>query len=298
MNAAGMSPLVLFRSFLPVVGVVSLLVAVTSAYLAPKGLRELRDWITQVRTDLVTNIVQPGRFTTIENSLTFHIRERQANGVLLGIFVDDQRDPKERLTLLAEHGTIVKNDRGTFLILENGTIQRQEQGERDPTVVVYDRHAFDMSRFTAGATTVTYSPRERNLWDLFAPSPDDPVFKQIPQQFHSELHDRLAAPLYPIVFVIVAYAYLGAPRTTRQSREYSVISATVAVAGIRLAGFAFSVMSQRFPIAAYGQYLLLGGASLLGLRAIANGTVIEPPAFMTNAIAAITERLQRRSMAT
>ena len=102
MNAAGMSPWRLFLSFLAAAGVVSLLVATISAYLAPKGLRELRNWITEVRADLVTNIVQPGRFSNFERGLTFHIRERRPNGILSGIFVDDRRDPKERTTILAE----------------------------------------------------------------------------------------------------------------------------------------------------------------------------------------------------
>src|SRR3954464_10840303 len=62
MNAAGMSPWRLFLSFLAAAGVVSLMVGFISAYLAPKGLRELRNWIVEVRADLVTNIVQPGRF--------------------------------------------------------------------------------------------------------------------------------------------------------------------------------------------------------------------------------------------
>lgn len=299
MNAAGMSPMKLFRAFLSVIAVVSILVAITAAYLAPKGLRELRDWITQVRADLVTNVVQPGRFTQLERGLTFHIRERQTNGVLLGIFVDDQRDPKERTTMLAEQGTIVKNDRGTFLVLENGSIQRQEQGERDPTMIVYERHAFDLSRFSGGGTqTVTYSPRERYLWDLMFPDPEDPVFKAQSQQFRAELHDRIAAPLYPIVFVILAYAYLGAPRTTRQSREFSVMSSVVAVASVRLAGFACSVLGQRFPAALYAQYAILVLAGGLGLRAIVKGSVIEPPAFMVVFANAIISRLQRRSMAT
>ncbi len=298
MNAAGMSPMLLFRSFLSVVLVVSLLVAVTSAYLAPKGMRELRNWITEVRADLVTNIVQPGRFTSLESGLTFHIRERQPNGVLLGIFVDDQRDPKERTTMLAEQGTIVKSERGTFLVLENGSIQRQDSGERDPTIVLYDRHAFDLSRFSGSTQTVSYSPRERNLWDLFSPPADDPLYKAQPQQFRAELHDRLSAPLYPIVFVIIAYAYLGTPRTTRQSREFSMVSATVAVTSVRLIGFACSVLSVRFPAAIIAQYAVLAAAAAFGLKSIHQGEVIEPPAFLANAFAALTERLQRRNMAT
>ncbi|HVX99885.1 MAG TPA: LPS export ABC transporter permease LptF [Pseudorhodoplanes sp.] len=298
MNAAGMSPLVLFRSFLMVVAAVSVLVAFVSAYLAPKGLRELREWITQVRADVVANIVQPGRFTGIERGVVFHIRERQPNGVLRGIFVDDQRDPKERITMLAEQGTIVKNDEGTFLVLENGSIQRQEQGERDPTIVMYDRHAFDLSRFGgSGPQTITYSPRERYLWELLSPAPNDPVYRQQPQQFRAELHERLTGLLYPIVFVIVAYAYLGPPRTTRQSREFSIVSAAVAVTGVRLLGFACSVLSQRYAAAVLAHYVLLFATAAFGIRAIAKGLVIEPPAFATNFTNIVMARLQRRSVA-
>ncbi len=126
MNASGMSPWRVFRPFLTTTLVVSALVAVVSAYVAPKGLRELRDWATKVKADFVVNIVQPGRFLSIERGLTFHIRERRADGQLLGIFIDDRRDPNERVTLLAEYGEIVEIGRGTFLVLINGSVHRLE----------------------------------------------------------------------------------------------------------------------------------------------------------------------------
>jgi lipopolysaccharide export system permease protein len=91
MNAAGASPWRLLRPFLAAALVVSLLVGIIAAYLSPRSLRELRDWGAQVRADILTNIVQPGRFTTIGN-LTFHIADRKQNGLLVGIFVDDRRD--------------------------------------------------------------------------------------------------------------------------------------------------------------------------------------------------------------
>ena len=66
MNAAGMSPWVLFRAFLAAAVVVSLLVGAISAYFAPKGLRMLRDKLTEVRANVVSTIVQPGVFRAIE----------------------------------------------------------------------------------------------------------------------------------------------------------------------------------------------------------------------------------------
>ena len=121
MNAAGMSPWRLFRPFLAAAAVVSILVSAISVYFAPEGLRLLRVWLTEVRTDLVTNIVQPGRFVSIERGLTFHIRDRQPNGQLIDVLLDDQRNDKERITLVAEHGQIEKNEHGSFLVFENGS---------------------------------------------------------------------------------------------------------------------------------------------------------------------------------
>jgi lipopolysaccharide export system permease protein len=294
MNAAGMSPWRLFRPYFVAALVIAAMVAVIAAYVSPKGIRDLRRWAAEVRADLVANIVQPGRFTNIERGLTFHIRERQANGLLLGIFVDDLRDPAERATFLAEQGEIVKSDKGTFLVLENGSVQRHPTTQRDPTIVIFERYAFDLSHFSGGAQELNYSVSERYLWELLAPDPKDPIFSKDPGQYRAELHDRLTAPLYPLAFLIITYAYLGAPRTTRQSRTLSLVSAVGGVALLRFAGFACTVFAVKFPPAAAFPYLILLTVSALGYMAISRGTIIEPPSFITTAVALLTERISRR----
>ena len=62
MNAAGMAPWRIFQPFLAVGLVVSLVVAAISMYVSPKSLRELRRWATEVRAEVVTSNVTPGRF--------------------------------------------------------------------------------------------------------------------------------------------------------------------------------------------------------------------------------------------
>lgn len=296
MNAAGMSPWRMFRAFLAVAGVVSALVLVLGAYVSPKCLRDLRRLAAEIRADFVANIVQPGRFIALERGLTFHIRERQPDGLLLGVFVDDRRDPKEQSTILAEQGKIVQNDQRTFLFLQTGNVQRHVADERDPNIVLFDRYAFDLSRLAGSAqiSTLAYSVRERFLWDLIWPNPRDPELRKEPGQFRAELHDRFVAPLYPLAFMIVAFAYLGAPRTTRQSRTWSLVSAVGGIATLRIIGFASIVFGIRHPGALMFQYLAVFAASVFGLFAIAQSVVIEPPAFLVRAVSSVTERLARR----
>ncbi len=292
MNAAGFSPFRLFRPFVHATIVVALLVAFIAAYLAPDGMRRIKHWDAEITADVLTNILQPGRFAQLDQNLTIRIRERQPGGVLLGIFIDDRRDPKERVTIVADHGTIVKSGDGSFLVLEDGNLQRFEAGKRDPALVAFGRYAFDMSKFSQGHDT-SLGIRERYLWELLWPDQNEAMYKQLSGQFRAELHDRFLAPIYPFAFAALTFAFLGAPRTTRQSRNFSIGGSILAVFGLRMAGFACSVMAVKSPLAALVQYLLLAGAIGLGLWIIVGSVVIEPPAALLETINALNARLLR-----
>jgi lipopolysaccharide export system permease protein len=296
MNAAGMPPWHLFRPFLAVAALVSVMVIVIAAYVSPKCLRELGLWLSQIRADLVTRIAQPGRFVPFQGgNLTLHIRDRLPNGQLLGIFIDDRRNAKERVTFLAEQGDIITRDRGTYLLLADGSVQRQKPGDRDPNIVQFDRYAFDLSELAAKKDTQKYGSRERYLWELYVQDPDDPSLGERPEQFRAELSDRLAAPLYPIVIAVLAFAYLGAPRTTRQSRNLSLVSAIGAVAILRGSGFVGLLAGTRVPIALLIPYVTLAGALAFGYWGISRGVIIEPPAFIADAVTAFMERVAERT---
>jgi lipopolysaccharide export system permease protein len=301
MNAAGMPPWHLFRPFLAVGLVVSLMVLAIAAYVSPRCLRELGQWINDIRADLVTRIVQPGRFVPLQSgALTLHIRERLPNGQLLGIFIDDQRDPKERVTFLAEQGDIRSNaggTSGTFLLLAEGSVQRQQTGDRDPNIVQFDKYAFDLSQLSSGTqTTQKYSSRERYLWELYDQKPDDPSLNDRPEQMRAELHDRIIGPLYPLVIAVLTFAYLGAPRTTRQSRTLSLISAIAAVAVLRGSGFVGMLAGTRVPAALMIPYATLIAALAFGYWGISRGVIIEPPAFIADAITAFMQRMNERAV--
>ena len=295
MNAAGMRPWRLFRPFLYVTIVVSGMVFVISAYVAPDGLRRLKAWQREITADVLSNVLQTGKFVEIERNLTLRVRERQPGGLLVGVFIDDRRDPKERVTIIAERGTVLKNDRGSFLILDDGTLQRFEQGRRDPAFVVFDRNAFDMSKIGGNtAQAVTYSIRERYLWDLIDPAPGDPLYQQFPGQFRADLHDRLLAPLYPFAFMALTFAFLGAPRTTRQSRAVSITSAIVSLGLLRLIGFALTVLAATSIFAAPFQYAMLLATLAFSAWVITNVIVLEPPPVVIDTLNSVVARITRR----
>ena len=257
MNAAGFSPFRLFRPFFFATCVVAAIVAFIGAYLAPDGMRRIKQWDAEITADVLTNILQPGRFAQLDTNLTIRIRERLPGGVLAGIFVDDRRDPKERVTIIADHGTVLKNE------------------------------------FSNRGRDVALGIRERYLWELVSPTEDDPVFKQLSGQFNAELHDRFMSPVYPFAFAVLTFAFLGTPRTTRQSRNFSIGGSILVVFGLRMAGFACSVMTVKTPSMALVQYAMLFGSIGVGLWMILGGVVVEPPAALMDAINKSNARLAR-----
>jgi lipopolysaccharide export system permease protein len=293
LNASGMSPGQLFRVFLPVVLLVSVFVGTLGAYLAPKGLRALREWVSSVNANVVSSLVQPGRFVTIIGNVTINISSRESNGQLRGVFIDDRRDPNDRVTVIADRGDLLENQQGTFLVLQNGTAQRQQSG-RDPNLVTFERYAIDLAQFSRAASAVNYSMHARYLWQLLDPEPGDANTAQKRAEIRAEIFDRLMGPIYPFVFAVIAFAYLGAPRTTRESRASALAGAIGGILFIRLVGFASTIVGVNYPIFLSVQLIVAGIAIAGGLYAIRRGNGIEPPAFIGNWLATLSERISRR----
>ncbi len=298
MNAAGLSPLRLFQPFLYATLAVAILVAFIGFYLAPESVRRANGWSAEITADVLTNVLQPGRFAQLNQDLIIRIRERQPAGQILGIFIDDRRDPKERVSIIADHGTVVKNGEGSFLILEDGHLERFEVGKTAPALVAFRRYAFDMSTFTSHNKEVTYGIHERYIWELIWPPTDDPIYIQTPGQYRAELHDRLAAPLYAFAFVAITFAFLGGPRTTRQSRNFSTGCAIFLVFAVRAVGFACSVTAANSFLAIPIQYLVLASTLAASVWIIYKSILIEPPAATIEAVSKLAMhavRLVRRS---
>lgn len=254
MQASGASR---WRTLKPVLAIgvaVGLLAAFLTFWAAPAGLKEVREALTRVRIDLVASIIRPGRFIEIDDGLTFHIRERTADGGIVGIVLDDERDAERSMTYLANGGQIVEALDRTLLVMTNGTIQRRIRKDGNLSIVRFDAYAFDLSNLMPEESEPVYRPSERTIFELASLDPTDPYVVQNRGRFRAELHDRLAQPLYPVAFALIVFLLLGEPRTSRQGRSMAILGAIVAVIAVRLAGFGAGTLAVRFPAAVAAVY--------------------------------------------
>jgi lipopolysaccharide export system permease protein len=265
MTAGGASTWRIVRPLLLLAAIVSAGVAFVNHIASPWSQKLLREYIIQARTRLISQVLLPGRFASPEPNMTVHIRDRGPDGALLGLLMHDKRDPKAVSSYLAEKGYIVRQGDSAFLLMQNGHVFRTpESGAAES--ITFDRYAVDLNRYEAKSDQGTaLRPRERYTGELIRPDPKDPVYQAQPARFKSELHDRLANPLYPIAFVLLAIAFVGQAATTRQNRVQAIIIGFAVAIGFRLLGIAAANAAAVRPSAIWMLYAVPGAAIVLAL---------------------------------
>ena len=285
MSASGIAP---FRLALPFV-LLAMIVAAFSAWLSisviPESFRALRDLISHVRADVITKVAQEGRFTVLDSGITFHFRERQGDA-LEGVFMEDARDPDKPSVYLAERGHTVSTGSGSFLILENGYVQRSQGPGKDPAMVTFDRYGLDLSQLAQDAEQTVYKARERTTADLLTVDANDAYAQLTAGRFRAELHDRFSAPLFPFACMMIGFAALGTARTTRQGRGKAIALAIVAIVTLRIVIFGISSLIVRSPWAVPLAYLVPIGVTLIA------GLVAFRPAWLSGLVTRRLRRLQ------
>ena len=208
----------------------------------PWSLKLLRQYIVQVRANILTQVIQPGAFSSPEEGLTFHIRAREPNGELLGLIVHDTRNKELNQSYLAERGVIVQRPPSNFMVMSKGHIVRRTDKDEPSQIIAFEKYAVDLDQFEKKMDEdgEDLKPRERYLSELMYPEETSASYKKSPGKFRAELHERFSNPLYPLAFALIALAAIGQAHSTRQNRVQQVALAAVLAAMLRLGGLALN----------------------------------------------------------
>ncbi len=246
LSASGSNIWRVVRPYLILAFIVCVALFAVNAWVLPQSARTLRDYALKIRTDLISQVLQPGKFTRPEKGLMLHIAAKSQNGELLGLVIHDERDESEVMTYLAERAVIQKqSDTQAYLIMYTGHIQRQDRNSKDVSIITFESYIFDISQFGPKEGKRDFKPRERFIGELMFPDPKDEFFQRNAGKMRAELHDRLAAPLYPFLFVLIAVVHLGAPRTTRESRLRDLFTGFAVATFLRMAGLSAVNMAAK-----------------------------------------------------
>lgn len=257
-TASGCSNWTIAKPLIILAFLCSLFAGIVGHVISPLSLIKLKSFVTEMRADLVSILIQEGSFNKIDKGLTFHISERNAGGILTGILISDERDEDTGLIYTAKEGFLTRSDQGSYLKLKDGEIQQINRKDDSITLINYQSYIFDLSSFSGGGSKETgdLKAKERTTFELFNPTPDDSYYKKYPTRYTSEIHERFSEMLWPFAYVFMILAFAGQARSNRQSFSASITAAALSVVIARGMGFSAVSSIRTDPNAVYLVYFL------------------------------------------
>ncbi|MBV8778639.1 MAG: LPS export ABC transporter permease LptF [Alphaproteobacteria bacterium] len=267
MRAAGVSPLSLAKPVLELAAIAFAMLMVLSLYLLPAANREFKDLLFEIRNRFVSSLLQEGSFTTISEKLTIYIGNRNDRGEVIGLLIDDERDRRRPVTILAQRGAFADTGGATRIIMVNGNRQQYDRETGKLSVLTFDRYVLDLGMLRDPPEGRVPEAQERFLGELLFPS--EGIDEGTREAFLVEANERFTVPLCAFSFAILPLACLLPGEFNRRGQLKRVLLAVGAALAFETADLAVKNLEGRYPAAVPLSYLvaLLPFALALGVLA-------------------------------
>jgi lipopolysaccharide export system permease protein len=245
-KAAGFSPWQISRPALRLGVILCLIHLFINLVVQPYAFRQMRAEILEIRTDIVSQLVQQGEFVTPFDGLTAYAREIGVDNTLQDVMIFDTRDEDNKITLTAKTGTIQSQNGTVVLTLRYGAVQKLlEAGELD--VVEFSDYVLDLSDMIEDRGGLFLKPSDRYLNELFNPPDKDSLSPEFQKELKAEGHARLSAPLYNIALIGLALVFLVRGEHQRMGYSRRIMVCGLLGFVIRLSGFGVTSAAETDP---------------------------------------------------
>lgn len=238
MQAAGLSPFQLARPAVACALIATVLGYILNLWLVPVSYHAFRRYEFEIRNRMAAFLLQDGVFAQLSKDMTVYVRKRDRDGVMHGVFVEDDRQPTARATIIAERGTMVVVDNQPRVVLFNGSRQEIDHHTGRLNVLTFDRNSIDLSS-SKQATTEVRDASEMSLPELFHPDPRL-VSQRDWGKFAVEGWRRLTSPLTTLSFGMIALVAVLSGAFSRHGNIKRPLAAILSVVGL----MAMSLMLQ------------------------------------------------------
>lgn len=246
LRAAGLSQTQLARPALMLALGTTLIVYSISLYFLPLSYRTFKELQYQIRSDYSAVLLQEGVFNELGDGITVYVRERSADGELRGILVHDKRKAGEAVTMMAERGALVRSETGPRVVMVNGNRQEVDQDSGRLSLLHFDRYTVEMTPFSGASGSRWLEPKERFLPSLLSPAKTG-IDLRNRNELIAEGHQRLVAPFYTIVFVLVGLAALLSGDFNRRGQMHRLLVAILCIGLLEGLALALQDLAGRTP---------------------------------------------------
>jgi lipopolysaccharide export system permease protein len=271
MRSAGLSHIGLAKPVLILAGIAFLILMSLSAYFLPASNRAFKDMQFEIRNRFVSSLIQEGTFTTISDKLTIYIRSRDERGEVVGLLINDNREPHRPVTILAERGLFADTPAGSRIVMVNGNRQQFDPETGKLSLLTFDRYTLDLDSLHDAPIVRFREAQERFLDELFFPAADiDPALRL---GFIIEAHQRILIPLSALSFSVIPLACLLPGEFNRRGQLKRALLAIVLAFLFELLGIGVNDLASRAAAAIPLMYATGLLPFMLGLGLLMRGNV-------------------------
>ena len=202
-KSAGISPWQSAKPALFMGILVSLFAVYVNNVATPSAEKKFQDLEWQVKNDVSHLMFREGEFTTLSNNLTVFITSHKKDGSVEGVMINDERNPKVKVTVAAESGVIIYTEQGPRIVLINGIRQEVNNQTSQFSSLSFDRYSVD---FGASQNTrrKAASARSKTLTELLNASSNPNLSPAEARRYIVEGNRRLLNPFYNFVMSLLA----------------------------------------------------------------------------------------------
>lgn len=190
-----------------------------SLYFMPFANKELRLSRNNIQDNYANLSFNPQTFETLKE-LTIYAKNRDENDRLYGILLHDERSFEYSLTITAKTGKIISENNSVLLYMEDGTIQKFNRKSDKSEILNFDNYVFNLSENQKSSSSLRWKPKERYLAELLYPEDAE---EDDYEKFRAEIHSRFTYPLLPLVFSLIALAFILRGQFSRHGNLKNIV---------------------------------------------------------------------------
>jgi lipopolysaccharide export system permease protein len=271
MRSAGLSHVALAKPVFILAGIAFLILMSLSIYFLPASNRAFKDLQFEIRNRFVSSLVQEGTFTTISDKITIYVRSRNDRGEVMGLLINDGRNPQKQVTIVAERGAFVDSPTGARILMVNGNRQQFDSETQKLSLLTFDSYTLDLETLQDAPVGRFREAQERFLDELFFPPAD--VEGPLRQGFIVEAHNRILVPLSVFSFSLIPLVCLLPGELNRRGQLNRILIAIALAFLFELIELGVNNIASRSASAILLMYVTTLSPMVLGFGILLRGRI-------------------------
>ena len=249
--SAGLSPLRIAKATMIFGLGVMAAMFVLILLLQPAATTRLGERTDALRRDAAAALLKEKQFIHPSEGLTVYIQKSSNAGEVLGLFLNDQRDPDAPITYAADEALLLQDGEELRFVMSSGTMQQFDANAQTLNIIEFDQFVLDLSDLINVRSGRNRLPIEYSISELLNPQTIiDQGGVRGYNTYFAEAHNKLALPPLGFALPLIAAALL----LTAKYRRSGFGMRITAISVIGMLTLTFTLLSKTSVIATPSLY--------------------------------------------